>query len=206
MPSKIFWGMQHLNSSVLASVVLDITREDPELAEPYRLCILPLDVNLDPHPALPLFDMTFQIESVQGLKRSWGRVSMGQIAKTNLTSFDKDKITFLLQNWFYHDLNLRDGKKIIPLAHGWPRTREVLIRWLGWETFTEMFSEDVRDVKVVAHYLNDRLAVRGEPVSFAKQNLSWLAKQLHVERPTDEGNPAEDCMTIGQVYKRLLQT
>jgi hypothetical protein len=205
MPSSTFWGMQHLNSNVLASVVLDSTREDPEQAEPYQLCILPLDQDLQPHSDFPLFNMTFQVESVEGLKRMWGRVSIGQVSKSNLSAFDKDKVAFLLMHWFLNDMKLNRFKKIVPLAHKWPETRDMLIRWLGWETFSEIFSEDYRDTHVAANYLNDRLAVRGEPVPYAKQTLSWLAKQLYVDRPTTDGSPTEDCMTLGQVYKRLLQ-
>lgn len=190
----------------MASVVLDVTQDDPEKALPYRLCILPLDQYLDPHPELPLFDMVFKVDTVEGLKRMWGRVSIGQIGKTNLTAFDPDRIAWLLMNWFLNDMKLNKFKKITPLAHKWPEIRDVLIRWLGWETFSEIFSEDYRDVHVIANYKNDLLAVRGEPVEYAKQNLSWIARKLSVERPTDDGNPAEDCMTIGRVYKRLLQT
>jgi hypothetical protein len=198
--------MQHLNSNVMASVVLDATREDPEKSQPYRLCILPLDQFLDPHPEFPLFDMVFQVETVEGIKQMWGRVSYGGIGRTNLTALHPDKIAWLLQNWFLNDLKLNRFKKIVPLAHKWPATRDVLIRWLGWETFSEIFSEDYRDVHVMVNYANDKLAVRGEPVTYAKQSLSWIANQLSVERPTVDGNPAEDCMTLGRIYKRLLQS
>lgn len=198
--------MQHLNSNVLASTVLDVTRDDPEKSQPYQLCILPLDLNLDPHPELPIFNMVFQVDTVEGLKRMWGRVSIGEVGKTNLTALDPDKIAWLLMNWFLNDMKLNRFKKITPLAHKWPVAREVLIRWLGWETFTEIFSDDYRDTHVVGNFINDKIAVRGEPVPYAKQTLSWLARQLSVERPSDEGSPAEDCMTLGRVYKRLLQS
>jgi len=131
------------------------------------------------------------------------RVSQKDMAKTILGGFDRDKVADLLCKWFA-SLNLAERKRIVPLAYNWPRTRDILVRWLGYDVFADLFSEDYRDVLIATHFINDRECVKAEPVIFSKQVLSWIATKLNVSRPTHGGNPTEDCLTIAQVYRRLL--
>lgn len=192
--------MQHLNANVLAAVRLDYSLTDTEHAEPFELCIVPLNDMLEVHTELPMFLMRMRLDDPP----LFDLLNKKDVAATQVQGLDREKVAFLLMAWF-QELTLNNGKKILPITFGWPPVRDVLVRWLGHETYNTIFSEDYRDIRVAAHFLNDRNGCRGEAVPFAKQELSWVAKQLHVQRLTP-GNTAEDCMVIGQCYKRLLQT
>lgn len=192
--------MQHLNANVLAAVRLDYSLVDTENAEPFELCVLPLNDMLEPHGQLPMFMMRMQLDQPPLFEN----LTKKDVAEAQIQSLDREKVAFLLMAWF-QELTLNSGKKILPITFGWPPVRDVLVRWLGHETFNTIFSEEYRDVAVAAHFLNDREGCKDERVPFAKQSLAWIAKQLNVQRHTP-GNVAEDCMTIGHCYKRLLQT
>lgn len=201
--SKVFWGMQHLNENLLCSVKCELTGPDPERHELIEVAVLPLDHMLKIHSAFPPFNMRMRPETVETINYDKCRLSRSDIADTILRGFDRYKVADLFVAW-YQGLEQKERKRIIPLAHGWPRERALLINWLGYDVFADIFSEDYRDTLIASHYVNDKNCVKAEPCVFNKQNLSWLAKKLNVEQ-IQIGSAMSDCVTIAEVYKRILQ-
>lgn len=197
---SVFWGMTHLNSNVLAAVTIEMTNQNPLLGELIEVCVLPLNHMLQPHSELTLFNMRIRPEDKDSVDC---RLTGKQVADLVLNGYDREKVASLMLDWFY-TLDLKERKKILPIGHEWPRTREVLKTWLGDEIYSEIFSEDYRDTKIATHFLNDQMASRGESVPYAKQGLPWLASKLHVQRQSQGGNCTEDALVIGEVYRRLL--
>lgn len=204
MSSKLFWGMRHLNDNLLCAVKCELTGNDPDTHGLIQVVVLPLNHMLEIHPEIPLFDMKLRPDDIAEIDYSVCRLSRSEVANAKLKAFTKDKVADLLEDWF-DGLKLPNGKKIIPLVHGWPRERQILVNWLGYTTFSKIFSEDYRDTLIAAHYINDRRCVREEPAFFNKQMLSWIAKKLNVVMTERNGAALSDCLALGQVYKRQLQ-
>lgn len=198
MPSSTFWGMQHLNSNILAAVTTTMTAVNGEVIE---TCVLPLDLMLKPHDEILLFNMKAKPEG----EIDWDYCDMTKkhLADTIMNGFDQGKVADFLMEWFV-SLDTNKRKKIIPLTYDYLATRQGLINWLGYEDYSTIFSEDYRDVLVATHFLNDRECCRGEAVPYAKQNLRWLAKKLNVEQIDVGGSCITNAYTLAQVYRRLL--
>lgn len=204
MPSSVFWGMQHLNNNVLCGLKTELTGPDPEMHELIEVAVVPVNQMLEIHEDYPLFNLRvrpMEPNPFDDFKEC--RLSRSEIAQACLRAFDRDKVADLLLDWF-HGMHLPFRKKIIPLTYNFPRERQILINWLGYEKYNEMFSEDHRDILVAAHYMNDRQCVKAEPVVYNKQTLSWLAK-IHNVQPVERGTACSDALLCAQVYKRMLQ-
>ncbi len=201
--ASTFWGMRHLNDNILCSVKCELTGPDPNVHELIEISVLPLDSLLDVHKQFSMFNMRMSPRNVDDIDYSFCRLSRKNIAEAILRGHDRDKVAELFESW-YTTLRVKEKKRIIPLAHGWPRERSILINWLGYNTFHSMFSEDYRDILIAAHYVNDRQCSRAESCVFNKQDLAWLARKMNVDQ-IQSGSPTSDCLTIAQVYKRMLQ-
>jgi len=192
--------MTHLNASVLCAVSIDLAGRDGELIE---VCVLPLDHTLEPHPELLMFDMRMKPENPKDIDWDACRPTRKEVAQIMLTGVDRHKAADMFIDWFERmQLNVR--KKIVPLAYNFPPTRQVLIDWLGWSVYKDIFADNYRDVLIAAHFINDRDYVRAEPPTFSKQNLRWLANQYHIPIVKTGGSCAGDAMTIGKVYRFML--
>lgn len=204
MPSSTFFGMQHLNSNVLCGIKTELTGPDPLMHELIEVAIVPLDHMLGLHSTFPLFNMRMRPQVLNPSDDFKGcRLSRNEIAEACLRGIDRDKVADLLFNWF-QDMDLPPKKRIIPLTWNFPAERQILINWLGYDLYAEIFTEDHRDLLAAAHFLNDRHCCRGEPVVFAKQNLTWLAKICNVEQ-LEKGTATSDAYLMAETYKRLLQ-
>lgn len=202
MPSNIFWGMQHLNANVLAAVCVDTTgpTEDHEIIE---VAVVPLDHMLRVHNDLILFNMRMQPRYIENIDWKHCRLTRVEVAQTVNGGFTADRVADMLYGWFCK-LDLNERKKIIPFGYKYTETRAALIKWLGQEMYSEMFSDDYRDLLVAAHFINDRQCCKGEPAIYAKQRLRWLAKYHDVEMLEAGGSSLSDCYTIAQTYRRML--
>lgn len=204
MPSSMFWGMQHLNSNVLCGIKLELTGPDPNCHELIEVAIVPLNHMLELHPEFALFNMRVRPQITNPSDDFRGcRLSKSEIAEACLRAYDRYKVADILHEWFL-DMKLPRGKKIIPLVYNFPAERQNLINWLDYDLFSEIFSEDHRDLLAAAHFINDRQCVRSEPAIFAKQNLTYLAKVCNVP-PIQRSTAVSDAFLMAQVWKRMLQ-
>lgn len=205
MPSSVFWGMQHLNANVLCGIKTELTGPDPEMHEIIEVAVLPVDQLFEVHKEFPLFNMRMRPMEAQPFDDfKECRLTRPEIAQALLRAFDRDKVADLLQDWF-ESLKLPRGKKLLPLTYNYPMERQIMINWLGYDQYREIFSEDYRDIKVAAHFINDKNCCRAEPAVYSKQTASWLAKIHHIE-PVERGTAVSDAFMYAQIYKRMLQS
>ncbi len=202
MPSSTFFGMQHLNANILCAIHLEMTGPDATFHEPLEVAILPLDSMLKVHPTLPIFNMRIKPQEMENVEREHIRMTNEQLARTMLSGMDRYQVADLLKDW-HKSLPLGLGKKILPLSYDYPKQREGLISWLGFEEYDEMFSESYRDILVATHFVNDYNCVSNDPIPFAKQFFPWICRKLNVERV--DKTPLGECVAYGETYKRLLQ-
>lgn len=196
--------MQHLNANVLCGLKTELTGRDPEMHEIIEVAVIPFDHNLEIHPTFTLFNMRMRPMEMQPFDDFKNcRLSRSEIAQACLRAFDRDKVGELLYDWLLA-MDLPRGKKIVPLTYNYPMERQILINWLGYDRYSEIFSEDHRDLMVAAHFVNDRQCVKAEPAVYNKQTLSWMAK-IHNILPIERGTAVSDAVMMGQVYKRMLQ-
>lgn len=204
MPSSVFWGMQHINSNVLCGLKLELTGNDPNIHELIEVAVVPLDQMLELHSTFALFNMRVRPQITNpsdDFKHC--RLTKSEIADACLRAYDSFKVADILHEWFL-DMKLPRGKKIIPLTYNFPAQRQILINWLDYDLYSEIFSEDHRDLLAAAHFINDRECVRGEPAVFSKQDMSWLAKKCNVPQ-VQSGTAVSDAFLMAQTYKRMLQ-
>lgn len=205
MPSSVFFGMQHLNNNLICAMGYDTTAADPDIGELIEFACVPIDHRLQIHSKLTLFNMKLRPESLATIDWRHCRATIPEVSAMAHSAFDRDKVADFFWQWF-EQMDLPRGKRIIPLGYKYPILRTWLIQWLGWERYHEIFSEDYRDLLVAAHLINDRADMRAQPLTFAKQDLKWLGKQMNVELMEIGGSPLDDCRTIIETYKRMLQT
>lgn len=204
MPSGTFFGMQHLNSNLLCTVCTDMTGPDPNVHELIEICLLPLDKFLQPHPEILLYNIRMAPLNKEDINYGYCRLGRDEIARAVLSGIDQHKGADLLDQWF-DQLQMNRDKKIIPVSHTWPIHRERLINWLGYANFARIFSEDYRDPRICAHFLNDKAACSSQVVPFSKQDFRWLAKVLDITSLEHNRNCVEDCRQLAEIYKRMLQ-
>lgn len=201
--SKIFWGMQHLNENLLCAVRCELTGNDPERHELLEVAVVPLNHKLEIHSEIPLFNMMIRPENINEIDYDKCRVPRNRIANAILTAVTADKAADFFIKW-YQSIGQKERKRIIPLAHGWPKQRSMFIKWLGYDVFQDIFSEDYRDTLICAHYVNDKQCVQAEKCVFNKQLFSWIAKQLNVNI-IDHFSALAECEALPKVYKGLLR-
>ncbi len=206
MPSSVFFGMQHLNNNLICAMGFDATGADPDVGEIVELCCTPINHMLAVHDHLPLFNMKMKPDRPDSIDWKYTRVSQKEMAQLRGNGIDRDKVRDYFLDWF-REMNMPFRKKVIPLAHNYPELRGLLIAWLGWDEYNEIFQEDYRDTLILAHCINDCFDVRGHaPLPFSKQDLRWLGKKLDVEKFEHGGSPCMDALTTLEVYKRLLKS
>jgi hypothetical protein len=205
MPSSVFFGMQHLNNNLICALGFDATAADPDVGEIVELACVPINHMLQVHTELPLFNMKMKPNRLEEIDWSYCRVTKPEMAQLCNSGFDRDKVADYFVDWF-RAMNMPRFKKVIPLAHNYPELRGLLISWLGWDNYHEVFHDHYRDTMILAHCINDAYDVRGNVVPFSKQNLRWLGRQLDVENYEKGGSPCMDANTTMEVYKRLLKS
>lgn len=204
MPSSTFWGLQHLNASVMCSIVVDKYGSEA-LSCPAEICILPLDHMLDPHPELLLFNMRVKPDSLESIDWKVTRHTRPEVGELMMSGFDKYKVADLMYQWF-KEMQLRDRKKIIPLGFRFHEVCATLREMVGESDYAEMFDTNYRDVGIAANWMNDQMACRGIEVPFAKQDLRWICKKLNIPPIEKGGSASLDALQIAQAYKRLLMS
>jgi len=203
-PKKI--TLQHWNEDQLCVVDVETTGLIPGFNEVIQLCILPLDANLEPREDV----QPFYLNIIPEMPSRWNKQAAGttglSLTMLELTGVRREAAIELFYQWFdMLKLPLTRGgfrKKILPLGHNYPFDRAFLHAFFGQLLYEEYFSGLYRDTMAVANYLNDRAAMHGETVPFAKQSLSWVAQILKIEHGHAHDALADSIITA-QIYKKM---
>lgn len=200
--------MEHWNGSQMCVIDTETTGLDPYWHEIIQICILPLDSNIKPRKDVLPFYIEIRPDFPERIDPEAMTVNKLDACKIATRGFDREKAKDMLRDWI-DKLDLpftKSGsyrKRIIPLGQNYAFDRAFILRWLGVHEYNEFFDYHYKDTMIAAHYLNDRAAMHGEAVPFAKVNLSWLANKLNVQNERAH-DALSDCVTTAEVYRRLL--
>jgi DNA polymerase III epsilon subunit-like protein len=167
-----------------------------------QICCLPLDGNLKPRQDILPFDLMLHIDFEERIDWEALRVTKTNFFKHQQASIDKWEAAELFESWVER-LNLREGKRICPLAHNWPFDKGFVSHWLGHEMFELLIDGRFRDTMALALAINDEYDHKNEPVMFPKVNLGYIASQLKIQHQGAH-SALGDCITTAEVYKTLI--
>ena len=193
--------MLHLNSNLLCVVTAFYTGPDIYKDDLIQLCVVPVDHNFDVSKDIPIF--TANIKQVNyGVDRDFiGQKSnkvdsiagLGQEMCDVLDNFDM---------WF-DGLQLKHGKKIMPLSYNYPLIRDFLIRHMEVDIYNQYFTQDYRDLLPAALFCNDRSWFHSEDYAFNKVKLSYMGSTLNIPAPASADIFAQ-ADAILKIYKTMM--
>jgi hypothetical protein len=158
--------------NLYCGVAAEYTGPDPQTHSIHRLVLISYKGDLETINGTPL-DLRIKFSDA-GPKIT---PSMSQSYKDGLSQLQAAQ---MVEYWF-NQFNLRDDKRLIPIAYNWPKISLFLVQWLGWETFTEVFHEyDYRDLICTAGYANDRAGYRNDkhPYINLEQTAIFFGAQI----------------------------
>jgi DNA polymerase III epsilon subunit-like protein len=120
-----------------------------------------------------------------------------------LNAPEQDKVKDLFVEWF-ESLDLPFKKSLVPMAHNWAFESSWLKEWLGVTLFDDIWFSHARDGMLLAIAINDRAAMRGEPLPFNRVGLGSLCHKFNVVNAAAHDALA-DALAEAEVYRALLQ-
>lgn len=200
--SIIYPGMTHLSGSLLAAIDFETTGRRPGFHEIIQIAILPLDHDLQPTDAAPVFYMNIRPDHPERCEKGAFYIHGIDLDVLELHAPSQDRAIDLLCDWF-NQLDLPQNRVVVPLAHNWAFESSFLKGWLGPDLVDQMFHSHGRDSMALAASINDRAFFRGDEIVFSKLGLVPLCAQLGI--PYENAHDAlADCRASVELYRRLL--
>lgn len=197
--------MIHLNGNILCAVNIETTGTKVGLHDITQVCVMPLDSTIKPHPTLMPFDLVLRPDRLNQIDIEDVKINKLRLGNYALTGFDPFEAADLFAEW-YKSLQLRETKKIMPLAYNWASIRPFIEEWLGPLNFEYHFDDRYRDVVSIALYLDDRADVEVEQFPFAKVDLRYIASSLKLPfEPNRNNESIYNCAVIAAIYHELLR-
>lgn len=203
MQPKIYKGLLNLEDNLLVAIDLETTGLRAGWHEIIQIAIVPLDSNLKPFKEISPF-----YSNLRPLHPERASSRAGSIHGLSLKELVKiaphpDCISELLHSWF-ENLNLPAKNILIPLAHNWAFESAFLTAWLGVEGKSELFHAHARDSMILSIGINDRAAMKGEPIPFRSVGLAAMCKNLRVIN-VNPHDALSDCLAEAEVYRKLIK-
>lgn len=202
--------MVHCNGNMICAIDTETTGLDPRFHEIWQIAILPLDSNFDIYNQIPPFYILMKPECPEYINWEADVMKKNQkhIVDAMKRGIDKEAAKDLLKKWIDRlDLpttNWGTPKKIMPLGQNYAFDKGFIQQWLGMEQYEEWFDYHDRDTMVLANFLNDHAAFRGNPAPYAKVNLRWLCKKHSIDN-AHAHDALSDCRATAELYKALCQ-
>lgn len=201
--SKLRWGPEHVNSSVICALDIRVGGLDASQSDLLEVCFLPLNHSFKLHTEFNLFNVK--------IRPSWP--VDGRVAKLNADTripfetspHDGQGALTMLEYWCDKVLELKVRKQIMPLCYDWGFIKPFLRNWMGEHTFTELISESVRDIQSVMNFTNDRHAFWGDEVPYPILKESQLYKRSGISLIETNSLPA-NCKGLIDTYGQLLRS
>lgn len=199
--------LQHNNAHLMAAIDVETTGLDPNMHEIWNLAIIPLDADFQPLKGDGIFPFEVLIRPEDPALIDWNipvfKRNRTRIAQAINEGYDRFAAIDLFENW-YAKLRIPETKRIMPLGQNYQFDKSFISMWLGGQDMYEpYFHYHYRDTMIAAHYINDRLAFRGESVAFPKQNLEYLCSTLHIENEAPH-TAIGDAMATARVYREMM--
>lgn len=203
-------SMQHWNGNQICAIDVETTGLDADYHELIEICILPLDVHLNPRKDIIPFNIYVCPEHPERIDRKATGCHGAKLANIVNKGFDRLAAIDMLGTWM-DKLGLPLNKstvaprrcKIIPLGHNYPFDQKFISKWLGPDQYNDWFFGHFRDTMQIALFLNDHAAQHGEPVPYSKLTLGSIATQHNIEHGRLH-EALTDCAVTAEVYKKLI--
>lgn len=207
MPEK-FRLMTHWNSNILAAVDIETTGLNFERHDIVQVAILPLTVDLVPHPEITPLNLLICPDRPKNAEKMAMKVNCLSMQDLLRHGHPSDIAADMLEHW-YRDLRLpmrafdAGQGQIIPLGHNYSFDERFLRSWLGHDRYDLIFHRDHRDTRTLAAAINDYYWSQGLSVPFNQIGLGRLATLLGVSR-LGQHDALCDCKITAEVYRRML--
>ena len=198
----------HLNGNLLAAIDVKTTGQDSTAHEIYEIGIIPVDSFLvRRHDKMPL-DLLIKPNYPE--KIDWNFLEKHrcatQIKNAIAEGHPKHVARMLFQRWL-EDLKLPERKLIAPLGYNYSHESRFLRCWLGHLSYGLIFDDlELRDVRVIANFMNELADIRGAPYPFRKKAFSELANTLGVFKDYGRVRSAlHDAAITADIYRAQIE-
>ena len=198
---KFKWGPTHTNNNVICAIDIRVGGERPQNSDVLEVAFLPLNHSFKLSPEMKMF----QVKIRPSWKVDSKVAGLNAVTIKDYTSSPFDGISSfaLFERWVETTLELKPGKKIMPLVWDWARLKPYLQNWMGDETFDHYIHESVRDGMTVLNFLNDRWDVWGESPEFKQPTFSQFCTRSGVEL-IEKSSMSANAMALIEVYRQQL--
>ena len=195
--------MKHLNGNCLCAIWIETTGEDPRKCDIVEICIYLLDNFLRPSPAMVPFYQMIKPYRRENIDPKAMTINKQQLQTATLYGVEPTRAADLLEEWML-ELNMKQGKKIVPLAYNWPKVSEYLHTWLGFHNFNFLFSEDYRDIRSSVLTINDLRNQQAEVIPYPRpEHIAYIGALSKVPfRITSD--VMEKCIKLSEIYRQVL--
>ena len=194
--------MRHLNRDLMCSITILTTGPDPKQDDIVGLCCAPLDWNLNVHSKIRPFCANMQLRR-GGIDKDFIKGDKQRIVESLKKGIDAYQVLDMWEEWKEQNVTPKE-KRIVPLVYNWPNIRDYLIDWMGTETFKYMFQEKVRDILVIANYLDDKADSAMVGLPYPKpEDFIYVCNCCHVDFKWSMDIKKEALAVVG-CYKNML--
>lgn len=192
----------HCNGNIICAIDTETTGLEAGFNDLVQIAIVVLDENFKPNKSVPFFYTDLKPLRPDNAEARAFQVNGLSLARLINDGLDPFAAVELFIKWF-EDLNLGEGKRILPLGHNYDFDKGFLKAWLGPKNYDYMFHYEVRDSKQAVAFLTDKQWWKADELQFSKTSLTYVAGQLGI--PTDRSHDAlGDAITTAEVWRRLL--
>jgi DNA polymerase III epsilon subunit-like protein len=193
----------HWNGNLLAAIDIETTGLDFRKDEILEIAIVPLAMNLKPHPKVLPFEIIMKPDDPSEYKNNQVLLPGMTLVDILNRGVEKEMAAQLLIEWFER-IPLPERKRIIPLGQNYMQFDRLFLKeWLTDSTYDYIFDYHTRDTMVVALALNDMAAAIQEHVPFPKVALGYLSACLKVSNPRRH-RALGDAVTTAEVYRKMV--
>ena len=195
--------LSHNNSNLMCAVEVMCCGDNPLEDDIFQISVLPLNTYFEPLKIMNDKKITaFNIYMRPNNPHS--RITGFSMDNNFLRTSGIDPIngSEMFDKWV-EKLNLRTGKKIMPISYNWPKKSAFLMEWLGGPiNFYQHFDWHYRDLLSVSMYQNDQNDLRGERYVHPKQQFNYILSTLNNKPRIVDGLEYAHCIAEG--YKKLI--
>lgn len=198
------YASEHLNNNLICTIDCETTGLVAGYHDLIQIAIIPLGPDLLPSQLFPnYFHLKIQ-PKYENYDAEALKITNKLVIDAKINGIDPAASEERFAEWFA-SLNLPAGKKIVPLGCNYAFDRGFIQDWLGGpQNYEYYFRSDVRDVQLVAAFINDMADWRSDAIPFPKVKLTYLCHCLGVEH-THTHDAVFDALAAAECYRRLLR-
>lgn len=202
MSSKLAYGPVHANNNVICAIDIRVGGEDADSSDLLEVCFMPVNHSYKVHDKFLMFNA--KIRPVWPVDNRIAKVNQERLKDFETTLFDSVTARSMFEKWCENTLQLKRGKKVMPLVWDWERMTPFLKNWLG-SSYPDYIEEKVvRDVRSVMHFINDRHAFWGEEIFFKKVQFTNFINRSDLEF-IEKNSLTSNCRALLDGYRELLR-